>query len=209
MTILSQLSSQTGDRTEASNKEVAAICLQAPDFLAEIASALSSKDAALAGDCAEVLTLVAAKRPELVAPFADRFTPLLSHKTTRVRWEASQALALIGYLRPDVIKPLMPQIIDHLRTDKSVIVRDYLTDALGSYARSGHDAAVEVFPLLKEMLTLWEGKEAGHALRGLACVSQSAPELDADLYPIVHEYIFHDSPVVRKAAKVLLKAVEK
>ncbi|RPI91854.1 MAG: hypothetical protein EHM39_14155, partial [Chloroflexi bacterium] len=72
MSILSQLSSQTGDRTEASNKEVAVICLQMPDFLAEIAASLGSKDAALAGDCAEVMTQVAQERPELVAPFADQ-----------------------------------------------------------------------------------------------------------------------------------------
>ncbi len=209
MSILSQLSSQSGDRTEASNKEVAVICLQAPDFLAEIAASLGSKDAALAGDCAEVMTQVATARPDLVAPYAEQIAPLLAHKTTRVRWEASHTLALIAPLRPDVIKPLLPQIADMLRGDKSVIVRDYLTDALGGYARTGHDEAHDVFPLLKEVLTLWEGKEAGHALYGLACVSQSAHELDADLYPIAQEYISHARPVVRKAAKILLKAVEK
>ncbi len=59
MSILNQLSSQAGDRTEAANRRVVAQCLADPTLLAEIAGGLQSKEAALAGDCAEVMTKVA------------------------------------------------------------------------------------------------------------------------------------------------------
>lgn len=46
MSIVNQLSSQIGDRTEASNRHVVAQCLAKPELLAEIAQGLASQDAA-------------------------------------------------------------------------------------------------------------------------------------------------------------------
>jgi len=90
--ILAQLSSQVHDRTARSNLKAAARCLKEPALLDAIAWGLTEHDAALVGDCAEVLTEVTREDP-LVARYAKDFAPLMNHATTRVRWEAMHALA--------------------------------------------------------------------------------------------------------------------
>jgi len=89
MSVLAQLSSASGDPTEASNKAVAAEALAYPDLLDEVAAGLALSDRKLLGDCVEVFTEVAKENPVLVAPYAARTIPLLGHKDTRVRWEAT------------------------------------------------------------------------------------------------------------------------
>jgi len=141
MGILDQLSSQIGDRTEEANRKVVALCLARPVLLAEIAAGLTSNDAALIGDCAEVLTKVAEAWPELVVPHAKALTMLLNHKTTRVRWEVMHALALLASSVPKVIAPLLPRLKEILHSDSSTIVRDHAVDTIGNYAMTGKRAA--------------------------------------------------------------------
>lgn len=208
MSILAKLSSQVGDRSEYSNRKVVIQCLDDPDLLAEIAEGLKSKNAALVGDCAEVLTQVAEQHPDWVAPYAEALATLLSHKTTRVRWEAMHALALVAASAPTVIASLLPTLAKMIRADASVIVRDYATDAIANYAASGKSAAEKAYPLLKEALTVWNGKHAGHALKGLVNVVKRVPALRDELYAIGEEYSRSSKSVVRKAAKELLRAVK-
>jgi len=75
MSILDGLSSSLGARSEAPNLQAAARCLAQPALLKELAAGLSGPDAALAGDCAEVLTHVAETRPDLVAPLRNKSFP--------------------------------------------------------------------------------------------------------------------------------------
>jgi hypothetical protein len=207
MSILDQLSSQSGDRTEAANRDVAAQCFESPVLLSEIARGLTHKDAALVGDAVEVFTLVAEHHPEHVAPYAEALAALLTHKTTRVRWEAAHSLALVAALSPQIIAARLDQLAQIIRTDKSVIVRDYLVDALGQYARTSPEAAADAFPMLKETLTLWDGKQAGHALAGLANVAARQPALAGELFAIGQQYATHGRAMIQKAAKALIKAV--
>jgi hypothetical protein len=60
---------------------------------------------------------------------------------------------------------------------------------------------------LKESLKVWEGRHAGHALRGLANVGLSAPGLRNEVLASGRAYLDHDKAVIRKAAKDLVKAV--
>lgn len=207
MSILNQLSSQVGDRTEKSNRKVVDLCIEQPALLLEISAGLSSEEAALVGDCAEVLTEVAKQYPEWVSPHARALSALLTHRVTRVRWEAMHALALIADRVPEVIAPLLPKLMDIFRKDTSVIVRDHTVDALGNYARTGEAQAQSVYPLLVEALTLWDGKQAAHALEGLAKVGSASPDLVKELWSIGIRY--HDDPRgrVRKAAKALVRTV--
>lgn len=205
MTLLRQLSSQSGDRTEEANREVAGQCLIEPALLAEIDAGLDSPDAALVGDCAEVFTLVADARPEWVAPYAPRLVALLTHKTTRVRWEATHALALVAALVPDVITPLLHQLAEALRHDKSTIVRDYTVEIVAHYAKTGVEAARAAMPLLQEALTLWDGKHAARALNSLGHVAERLPSRAADIHHIAQAYLNHPRGVARKAAKRLAK----
>jgi hypothetical protein len=206
MSILAQLSSQVGDRSENSNRKVVLQCLDDPDLLDEIADSLQNKEVALVGDCAEVLTQVAEQHPDWVVPHAGALAALVGHKTTRVRWEAVHALALVATHVPAEIESLLPELAEAIRTDASVIVRDYAVDAIGNYALTGEAAAEKAYPLLKEALVVWNGKQAGHALKGLANVAEKVPALQGELRSIGEEYASSGRAVVRKAARELLKA---
>ena len=207
MSILDQLSSQTGDRTEYSNRRVAIQCQDDPDLLADIVAGLRNLEVAIVGDCAEVLTKVAEAQPDLVASSAGALVPLLSSRKTRVRWEAMHALALVSHLAPGTIDTALPQLSEILRTDKSVIVRDYATDALAGYAATSETAARAAYPLLKMMLTSWNGKQAGHALQGMRNVAAQAPALLPELRITAQEYLSFPRAVVRMAAKSLQKTL--
>jgi HEAT repeat protein len=209
MSILDQLSSQVGDRTEKSNRRVVGLCLANPALLDEIAAGLASQDAKLVGDCAEVLTEVAKEHPDWVAPYAQTLAALLAHKTARVRWEAMHALALTATLAPQVIAPLLPCLDEIIHTDPSVIVRDCAIDALGNYAAMSKKAAQAAYPILVNALTVWDGKHAAHALNGLSKVVSVAPSLTGELREIGLRYHDHGRGVVRKAAKNLIQATEK
>ncbi len=209
MTLLNQLSSQVGDRTEYSNRKVVLKCLAEPTLLDEIVQGLKNKDAALLGDCIEVLTMVAEEHPEWVVPHAKQIASFLKHKTTRVRWEAMHALALVAMLAPKVIAKLLPQLGEMIRCDTSVIVRDHAVQAIGNYAATSRKAAQAAVPYLKQALVVWDGKQARHALNGLAKVAVAASKLKDELRPIGLGYTSHRRGVVRKAAKALVAATEK
>jgi hypothetical protein len=205
MGIVSELSSQTGDRRQESNIKVAAKCLAQPGLLTEIATGLGSKDIALAGDCAEVFTKVAEQNPQLIISYAAELIPLFTHKVTRVRWEAVHALALAAQHITPILKPILKQIDGIIHSDKSIIVRDYSIDMIGNYALGGAAEAQEAYPLLMDYLTVWEGRHAGHALVGLGNVGKIVPQLAPELVKLAEPYLEHKSGVIRKAAKSLSK----
>ena len=208
MSLLDQLSSRAGARDAGPNRGVAALCMENPALLDDVVAGLQSQDAALAGDCAEVLTLVAEQVPVHVAPHAAALVPLLAHKTTRVRWEAMHALALVASLAPKVVGRQLAGLAEIVRSDKSVIVRDYAVDAIGGYAETGAPAARKAVPLLREALTAWDGKHAGHALKGLAAAAAAAPGLRAELLAIGEQYLADKRGAVRKAARQLVRAAQ-
>jgi hypothetical protein len=210
MSVLNDLSSQTGDKTAQSNLTVAARCLKKPALLQEIAGALTNaltgKDVALLGDCAEVFTEVAKQKPGLVAPYAGTLVALILHPKTRVRWEAMHALALTAAEAPRTVAPLLPRLREIIRDDESVIVRDYAVDTVGNYAGTGAAAAKASFPILVEALAAWKGKQAGHALNGLLEVARVTPARALELRSIAERYLEGGTGVTRKAAKALLNA---
>jgi hypothetical protein len=101
MSLLSQLASQVGDRSQAANRQVAAQCIAQPEHPQEIVAGLQSTDAALLGDCLEVLCKVAERQPHAVVPYAPALPPLLTHATTRVRWETIHTLAPLAAHAPE------------------------------------------------------------------------------------------------------------
>lgn len=208
MSILAQLSSQVGDRSEASNRKVVNQCLQNPALLNDIVHGLMQPDAALVGDCAEVLTMVAEQHPDWVAPHAGTLSTLLIHENKRVRWESMHAMALVTTLATGTIMSLVPLLVQLVRQDQSIIVRDQAVDALANYASTGQQAAHCVYPYLKEALTLWGGKQTRHALQGLVHVARLLPETHDELLEIAKQYVTSKRPVVKKAAKALQQAIE-
>jgi len=205
--ILDQLSSRSGDRSEAANLTVVAQCRADPTLVANGAAGLADKDAAVVGDCAEVLTHLAEEHPDWVSPHAPALAALLAHKKTRVRWEAMHALAFVAGSVPDVIADLLPRLRCIIQEDASIIVRDYAVDALSNYASVNAQTAAEVYPLLQESLVAWEGRHAGHALPGLVHVAVHLPERRADIQVAIQPCLEHPRAAIRKAAKAALKAI--
>ena len=202
---MNQLASQTGERKEDANRAAARQCLAQPALLAEIAEGLQSSNAAMAGDCAEVMTMAAEENPQIVAPFAPLISKLLFHKSTRVRWEAAHALALTASWAPDLVASILPLFSEMIRADKSVIVRDYTIDAIGNYASVDVVAAGKAYPFLEEALAVWDGKHAGHALNGLANVLEKIPAQRAEIAGLCAPYLDDKRMVVKKAAQRIFK----
>lgn len=205
MSILSQLSSQLGERKENANRAAAGMCLANPGLFMEIAEGLQSPNVALAGDCAEVMTMAAQENPQCVAPFAPLLSKLLFHKNTRVRWEAAHALAYSASCAPAVISSILPLLSEIIRADQSVIVRDYSIDILANYARVDVQSAAKAYPLLVEALAVWDGKHAGHALTGLANVLEKIPAHRAEITALCEPYLEDKRGMVKKAAKKIRK----
>jgi hypothetical protein len=117
------------------------------------------------------------------------------------------ALALSAADASQTIETLLPALAEIVRSDPSIIVRDYAVDAIAGYAATDSLAAEKAYPLLSEALTVWEGRHAGHALRGLTHVAAQAPARRAELKAIAVQYASSEKAVVRKAAKELRKVV--
>lgn len=198
--------SQNGERNSESNKEIARECIKNPEKLWEIAAGLNSADTRLAGDCAEVFTLAAMDRPDLAAPYAEAIAGVRGHKTTRVRWEAAHCLALIAHLRPDLLAAMIPELLDTIRVDASIIVRDYSIDILANLSSTGAESARAVFDGLVESLRLWNGRHAGHALQGLAHAAQFLPERKSEILAQIDPFLSSEKEVIRKAARKAAKA---
>ncbi len=204
MSVLSRLSSQVGDRTEESNRKVARDALEQPSLLTEIAQGLSADDPKLVGDCAEVMTMVAEHGAEMVVPYVEEIIPLLSSGKTRVRWEAMHAIALVVRLVPERIAPIIGDLGAKIRSDKSVIVRDWAVYALGEYGSTSKEAAQATFPILTEALTAWEGKQARKALEALGKLVASDASLTQQAASLAGPYLTHKSSTVRRLAKKLI-----
>lgn len=206
MNILDHLSSRTGDRTSQSNHKVAAQCIENPALLAFIANALQSSDVLLVGDGTEVLTVVAESRPELIVTYIQQLIPLLSHRTTRVRWEAAHALSYVAPLAPREIQQLLPRLKEIISKDHSLIVKDYTIDILGNFAKLGQQEAKIVYPLLKMALSISEGRHAVHALHGFQNILAANPRYSRHIRPVAERFVRDKRVVVRTAAKSLLQA---
>ena len=210
--LLSQLSSQTGDRTQESTLKVAAQCLDQPSLLTQIAAGLSSRDGKLPADCAEVFTQVALQRPDRVAPYAEQLASHLDHKTTRVRWECVHAVSLIAATPPadKTVAALLPRLSQLIQADPSVIVRDYATSALATYASVGPKTAKAALPHLTDALTAWDSKHAARALEGLEHVAAQLPAHRPQLLALALAltYADHGKSTIRQSAKSLLRLLK-
>ena len=208
MTILEELSSQIGDRSEESNRHAARQILDNPSLLTDIASGLQSGDAALIGDCAEVMTMVSETHPEWITPYFKYLGGLLTHKKPRVRWESMHALANLAPVSPGSIQPLLPVIRQIINDDKSIIARDYAVIALSGYAKTSPQAAMEVYPLLKEAMHVFEGRHAHHAMRGIEFMAIFHPDKIEEILILIQPFEDHKRGVIRKTAKKLIQALQ-
>jgi HPt (histidine-containing phosphotransfer) domain-containing protein len=207
--IFSQLSSSVGDRTNAANHAVALACLDNPALLAQVAQGLLSQDERLAGDCAEVMTQTAAETPEAVLPYAGPLIMLLDHPFTRARWEAAHTLATIAPMISDHLRSKRGLLDRLIRTDPSIIVRDYTVDIVAGLAGASPEDAKWAFPLLLDCLHNRNGKHAGRALPGLGRVAEVMPDTRGVIRQHAESLSDHPRGGVRKAARRLTEALDR
>ena len=205
MTILDKLSTKVGAKCGEPNRAVAKECFEKPELLQEIAEGLKLSDAGLVGDCAEVMTMVAEKKPELILPYLEGLYGQMGHKKTRVRWEAAHALAYASFLAPEFFEPRLEEYHQIILNDKSQIVRDYSVDTLANLAGSSEELCRKVYPLLKESLMVWDGAQAKQALTGLLSVLQILPEHTEEIQALAAGFTEHKKKVVQKVAQTILK----
>jgi hypothetical protein len=149
MGILDEISSATGDKS--SNQELVIQCLKTPALLHTIAEGLRTGTPKAKIDCAEILTAVAARHPDLLSDFVTDF--LDASKSS------ARAIAKLGF-----------QGLVHLTTARPAEVyaeRDYLLEA----AKGPHGLeAVAVLACLCGNNPNYRGKLLGSLVRLLAGV---------------------------------------
>ena len=209
MSIVNQLTSQAGDRSEKSNLHVARQCLDKPELLYEIIASLTNKDVKLVGDCAEVLCEAARQKPDLIVPLFDHLIPLIQHKNTRIRWESMHAISFIAHLVPDQVIELFPALQQIIKNDGSIIVRDYAIDTIGNYAALKAEFARKAYPFLLEALQAWDGRHAGRVLDALSKIVDFLPDHRSELIEHVKPFENASKKVVQKNASRLLKLLSK
>lgn len=205
--ILNQLSSQTGDKTEQSNREVVELCLAEPQLLKEIASGMDSKDLKLAGDCTEVMTKVAEKVPELVVKYGRLLLPLIKSKNTRVRWEALHCIWLLVKKDPSLGLVVLPEIREIIEKDNSTITRDNAVEILKQLCSVSAEAAEKAYTLLLFTLEIRKDKHAARVFEGLKNAAAWLPQIKMEITQFAEEYKNHERSSVKKAANSLLKVI--
>ena len=203
---LERLSSGLGGHDQSAARAVAARCSSEPALFSEILAGLTSSSPATAAACAGILATVAETEPALLAPYGEQFMPLLSHRTSNVRWQAMQVVAAIARYRPGLIEPILPRLMATIETDTSIITRDKATEAIAGYAGSSAGAARQAGPFLEQALTIANGRFASRALDGLRLALNADPSLAERLLPIAEHQLDHHRGVARTAAKRLLRA---
>ena len=205
MTILNELSSQLGDKTEKSNKLVAEKCIQHPVLIADIAGALAGVDRKLAADAAEVLTFISEAHPHLVVEYIDKIVAAFDHKETKVRWEATHTIAQIASTAPDRIKDSIGSLNQLALSDKSKIVQDYATIAIGNYGGSSESAARDVLPLLSRILQVEGDRQAVRVIEGMGKLFAVNEALRNDVIKSIQSQSDNEKSSIKKAYTKLMK----
>ncbi len=205
MEIINQLSSQIGDKSEASNKIVAQKCIQTPKLLDDIVIGFNSKDKKLVGDCIEVFTMVSDTNPELIISYSAKIIDLLKSKETRIRWEATHSLANISRKIPDTILSILPLFQELIQNDKSIIVRDYSIDAIANLADVNEIYSEKAFELLKYSLELWGERHGKQVFQGFYNVLKFHPNYKNEIETLAEPFINAKKGTVAKAAKKVIK----
>ncbi len=208
MSVISQLASKLASRDKQANARVANRCIARPELIFEIVASLVEDDAKLAGDCAEVLTKIAESDPALVSPHAKNLLASLAHDSARVRWEAAHALALVAHLVRRLMATNLAGLARLARNDDSVIVRDYVLDAIAAHAAGGPTAAAKSLGILRDSAGRWDGKHAARILTALERVALDVPKMRGDVRTLATSFENHARPGARKAAKTLLRKLD-
>ena len=202
---LEELSTAVGERSYNSNKKVAIRALHDAKVLAQIAVGLEGQTKEIAADCAEILAMVTDEDPAKGNAYFAALLPHLDNKYTRARWEAMHALANIAATAPKVAEKQIARVFGLLMGDESVIVRDHAGRFIGNYGTTSPAAAKKAWPLLEEALKQGSVKQASKILTSMTDIIEAQPAFKAKAGAVATNFVDHEKPSVRTAARVLLR----
>ncbi len=166
--MLEQIASAQNRNDEQPNIALAQQLAQTQDKagIAEIVSGLGM-DSATAGDCVKVLYELGARKPELIAPYADVFLDLLASKNNRLVWGAMTALACIAPIDPAPVLARLDDVRAAYRRG-SVITVDNSISVFAALCAADRRAGEQILPLLLQHLAGCRAKEVPQHLERMA-----------------------------------------
>lgn len=154
MSILDELSTGMGDRTQGANRAVAKKVEADLTLFSELVAGLGHSSDKLVGGCAERFAMTTEKHLQVAAPYISRSVPFSKARTKRIRWEATHIVSFAVRCVLDAIAHPVSRFMDAITTGKSVIVYDYTIKTLGEYASTSSAAAQRAYPHIVEVLEL-------------------------------------------------------
>ncbi len=124
MSVLSKIAFFQNRRDEVPNQLLAKELAECEDAkgIREIAVNLHNKDKNISSDCLKVLYEIGYLKPHLIAPYADDFITLLSHKDNRKVWGGMIALATIADISHKEIASQVDSVITAVNTGSLITV---------------------------------------------------------------------------------------
>jgi hypothetical protein len=110
---------------------------------------------------------------------------------------------------PEIVERELNAFARITRDGESVIVRDYVLDAIAAWGATDRRATAKAFPILSRATTAFEGKRAARILASMCALVKTAPDHAGDARRIAERFASHERAGVRKAAKALLEATER
>lgn len=209
MNILEGLASVCGEKPSTANREAARQCMENPLNIKEIADNVGNKNLKIAADCAEVMTMIAEEKPELISSYAETLFSYLNHKKSNVRWECAHALALAAHTMGDAISLKLEDILRVIEEDDSIVVRDYAIDIFAGFAKIGEVEAKTAYSYLTQALTAHNSRHAGHAIEGFINITSKTDLFDVEILKLIEPYKTAEKKAVAAKANKLSKLILK
>jgi hypothetical protein len=153
MSVLPKLASSLQRNDEVPNQELALEIAQSEDKAAvqELVENLKNPSKDIQNDCIKVLYEVGARKPYLIAEYAEAFVKLLQSRHNRMVWGGMTALGTIVDLKAPELWNHIELIIDATENG-SVITQDWGIRVLSALNVKGEMYEQRIFPFLIKFL---------------------------------------------------------
>jgi|WetSurMetagenome_2_1015567.scaffolds.fasta_scaffold581584_1 hypothetical protein len=182
----------------------------APDpaaYVTDLVAGLDAKSARVRNGCAELCSLLAATRPELLYPHLAKFQARLDSRDKAVRWEAvctTGSLAAVD--RAGLTRASVAPIGRHL-ADESIVLQGHAVRALAKLARSFPDLAPGILRQLVAAAPRFPGTRVGFLVEAMAAFAGDAA-LAARAAKFLERHVESDLGPVRTKARRAWKALQ-
>ena len=205
--ILRILSGKWEDGTRPKDLFAAYVALAPEVYVQQIINGLGSKEKRIKAGAAELASLLAELRPDLLYPHVDMFIDSLGSKENLQRWEA---VCTLGFLAGDdseqKISARIDTIVAFLRS-KSIVLQGHALRALSRIAVAFPSEGRRIFSAMAAAKDAFPGNKIGFVIEAMA-VMAPLPGLSGWIRQFVSPYAHSDVSVVARKAKKALSVLE-